>query len=139
MSVYLLDTDHFSLYQTGHPQVIQQLSRHTGDRLTISVITIEEQLAGWQRALRQARDDARRAEVYRRMALTVETLADWGVLAFTVAGMTRHAAFLRQRLNVGTNDLKIAATALEAGAIVVSRNQRDFGRIPGVVLEDWSV
>src|SRR5438132_2603255 len=123
MSLYLLDTDHLSLYQTGHPRVVANILLHLKDRLTISVISVEEQLAGWQRALRQARDDARRAEVYRRMARTVESWSGWLVLPFDVAGMGRHAALLRGRLNVGSNDLKIASIALENGAIVVTRNR----------------
>jgi tRNA(fMet)-specific endonuclease VapC len=139
VSLYLLDTDHLSLYQTGHPRVIQNVMLHAGDRLTIRVISVEEQLGGWQRALRQARDDARRADVYRRMAFAVEDLAGWTVLPFTLAAMTRQADLVRQRLNVGSNDLKIAATALETGARVVTRNLRDFGRVSGLVCEDWSV
>jgi tRNA(fMet)-specific endonuclease VapC len=138
MSLYLFDTDHLSLYQMGHPQVVQNVLLHLTDLLAISVITIEEQLSGWQRALNQARDDARRAEVYRRMALTVESWSGWLVLPFSTAAMGRHVALLRQRLNVGSNDLKIASIALENGAIVVTRNRRDFGRVSALPCEDWS-
>ena len=39
-------------------------------------------------------------------------------------------------MNVGSNDLKIAASALENNAIVVTRNARDFGRVPGLLCQD---
>lgn len=42
------------------------------------------------------------------------------------------------RLNVGKMDLKIAAIALEHGCIVVTRNERDFRRVPGLVVENWA-
>ena len=45
----------------------------------------------------------------------------------------------RLRLNVGRMDLKIAAVALEIGAVVVTDNLRDFGRVPGLDVEDWTV
>jgi tRNA(fMet)-specific endonuclease VapC len=138
MSLYLLDTDHLSLYQMGDPQVVKNVLLHLTDRLALAVISVEEQLSGWQRALNQARDDARRAEVYRRMALTVESWSGWLVLPFSATAMGRHTALLRQRLNVGSNDLKIAAIAQENNAVVVTRNRRDFSRVPGLVIEDWS-
>lgn len=138
MSLFLLDTDHLTLYQMGHPQVLQNVVHHLADQLAISIITVEEQLTGWQRALHQARNDARREQIYRRMALTVAMLSGWHVLPFSLAAMSRHATLVRQRLNVGSNDLKIAATALEHHAVVVTRNLRDFGRVPGLVTVDWS-
>ena len=138
MSLFLLDTDHLTLCQMGHPQLLQNIVGHLTDQLAISVITVEEQLAGWQGALRQAKDDARREQIYERMALTVEALAGWRVLALTRAALSRHATLIRQRLNVGSNDLKIAATALEQNATVVTRNLRDFGRVPGLACQDWT-
>ncbi len=42
------------------------------------------------------------------------------------------------KLNVGKNDLRIAAIALENGAIVVTRNERDFRRVPGLAVENWA-
>lgn len=139
MSLFLLDTDHLTLYQMGHPQVLQNIARRLTDQLAISVITVEEQLTGWQRALHQAKDDARREQVYRRMALTVEALSGWRVLPLSRAALGRHATLMRQHLNVGSNDLKIAASALEHGAIVATRNLRDFGRVPGLSCQDWTI
>jgi tRNA(fMet)-specific endonuclease VapC len=139
MSVFVLDTDHVTLYHTGNPQVLQNIALHAADTLTICVITVEEQLTGWQTALRQAKDDARREQVYRRMALAVESLSGWLVIPFTHSAMLRHRALLRLHRNVGSNDLKIAAVAIEFNATVITRNQRDFRQVAGLTLADWSV
>ena len=83
MSVYVLDTDILSLYQTGHFKVIQNVVGHLGDTVGISVISIEEQLSGWQSALNQAKDNAKKESIYRRLAQSVEKLAEW--LVFPVS------------------------------------------------------
>lgn len=38
---------------------------------------------------------------------------------------------------IGPNDLLIAAIALVHGLIIVTHNTREFGRIIGLVIEDW--
>ena len=78
--------------------------------------------------------DAQRENVYRRMAETVEVLAGWPIIPYMAPAMQRRAMLLRMKLNVGSNDLKIAAIALECQATVVTRNVRDFARVPGLVL-----
>jgi tRNA(fMet)-specific endonuclease VapC len=137
--LFLPDTDHLTLYQMGHPKLLRNIASHLTDQLTISVISVEEQLTDWQRALNQARDDIRREQVYQRMTQTVEALSGWRVLPLTRTALGRHALLMRQRLNVGSNDLKIAASALESNAVVLSRNLRDFGRVAGLVCQDWTV
>jgi tRNA(fMet)-specific endonuclease VapC len=38
---------------------------------------------------------------------------------------------------IGTEDVLIGATALEAGLTVVTRNVKHFDRIPGLTVESW--
>ena len=38
---------------------------------------------------------------------------------------------------IGPNDLMIGAIALSNGLTLVTKNTREFGRIPGLLMEDW--
>jgi tRNA(fMet)-specific endonuclease VapC len=47
--------------------------------------------------------------------------------------------FRKQKIRIGSQDLRIASTAIVHNLIVVTRNQRDFRHIPRLTLEDWTV
>ena len=61
------------------------------------------------------------------------------ILPYTESAIARAAQLKALRLNARLMDLRIAAVALENQAAVVTRNRRDFGRVPGLSVEDWSV
>ncbi|MCL1470991.1 type II toxin-antitoxin system VapC family toxin [Argonema antarcticum] len=61
------------------------------------------------------------------------------VLEFNHDAYSCYTELLRQRIRIGTQDLRIAAIAISRNGILVTRNRRDFERVPGLVFEDWSV
>ena len=64
MSLYVLDTDHLSLYRYGHPEVSARIEATPADQLAVTIITIEEQLRAWYTQVRRARDMDRLARAY---------------------------------------------------------------------------
>jgi len=139
MSLFVLDTDVLSLYYHGDPIVVCSIDTQPASALAISVMTVDEQLTGWYTLTRRARRPVEIAQAYSHLADAVVRLARWRILPYTESAIARVAQLKALRLSVGLMDLRIAAIALEHGAIVVTRNRRDFSRIPGLSIEDWSV
>lgn len=138
MSLYVLDTDVISLFQHGHPTVVTAVGNRPLSELAITVLTVEEQLSGWYSELRKAKKPAALAAVYQRMAETVQLLGHLPILTFSVTAINRYEGLQQLKLKVKKTDLRIAAIALEHSAVVVTRNARDFSRVPGLQIEDWS-
>lgn len=138
MTRFLLDTDTVSLYLRNHPFVCGAIVAHLGDELLISVITVEELWDGWQSVIRKAKTPPEVGAAYTRLTDTLNELRSWSIVPFPAPAVERYAALKKQKLNVGASDLKIAAIGLEAGAVVVTRNTRDFGRVPGLTLANWA-
>jgi tRNA(fMet)-specific endonuclease VapC len=139
MSLFVLDTDLLTLYYRGDPIVVRRVDARPATELAISVITVEEQLTGWYTLARRARQPAEIARAYAHLGDALVRLAKWRILPYTESAIARVAQLKTLRLNVRVMDLRIAAIVLENGAVVVTRNQRDFGRVPGLNVEDWSV
>ena len=106
--------------------------------LAVTVISIEEQLSGWYTALRRARRPRDLARIYDHIAQTARFYGYLRVLSFSESAIAIYEDLRARKLNVSRMDLRIAAIALERDACVVTANTRDFGRVAGLKMEDWS-
>jgi len=70
-----------------------------------------------------------------RRALTF--LCDVHLLGFDERAAEAFQRLREQYRRLGTNDLRIAAVALTAGATVVTRNARHFDQIESLSIENW--
>lgn len=139
MTLYALDTDVFSLFENKHPQVVARVMATPPDQLLITAVTVRERLDGWYKLLGRIKTPEQEAGVYERLTDTVRICAVMRILPYDVAAISRFKQLQKMKLNVRPMDLRIAAVALEQNVVLVTRNVRDFSRIPGLVMEDWTL
>jgi len=138
MSLFVLDSDILSLLQSGEAEIAVRIAKRPTHEVAVSVITVEEQLRGWYTLVRRAKKPPQVARAYDRLARSVTFLSRMTVLSLSEAAIARFEVLRKAKLGVDGNDLRIAASALELDATVVTRNIRDFQRVPGLRVEDWS-
>lgn len=139
MLQFLFDTDHLTLYQHDHPGLTQRIALHPPGSVGICPINIEETMRGRLAVLARTLSGARHVQAYAHLVSAEEVFRLFPLAPFDVASEIQFQGLRAARLGVGTLDLKIAAIALTHGLTVLTRNSRDFGRVPGLALADWSV
>jgi tRNA(fMet)-specific endonuclease VapC len=139
MATFLLDTDMLSLHQRNQPRVLSAVDGHATDQMCISTITLEEQIGGWSALARSAKTPQEHEQAAMLLSALVVSWNRFAIAPMTVAARTQFDLLVSAKLNVKHNDLRIAAVAKDIGATVVTRNRRDFGRVPGLMIEDWAI
>lgn len=129
---FVLDTDCLTHYIYGHPQLTARIGAQPRE-VALTVVTVQELFTGWYRMILKARPRA----AHQNLADSVDVVRDFPILTFTDAAMDRYEQLRALRINVGKMVLRIAAIVLDAGATLVTRDRRDFDRVPGLVLDDW--
>jgi tRNA(fMet)-specific endonuclease VapC len=136
----LLDTDHFTVVADGRHALHSTLSnrlKESAQPLALPVISVEEQLRAWLAQVRRLADVRKQVFPYDRLTRLLETLADWEIARWSEPAADEFRQLRKQRVRIGTQDLKIASIALVTQALLLSANLRDFQHVPGLRVEDW--
>ena len=139
MTLWIIDTDHLSLLERKDKYVLKNFNKRNPNCLAITVVSFEERMRGRLNTIRRANSDEKIIEAYSRLQITAEFLKQFNLIGFDEDACSCFNDFRRQKVRVGTQDLRIAAIAFSQNAVVVTRNIRDFSKVPGLLLEDWSV
>jgi tRNA(fMet)-specific endonuclease VapC len=130
---YLLDTDTCSyVMRQSSAVLLERFKRISSSDAAISVITQGELQAG----LAKKPEASQLRQRLERLNAVLPTVALPELAAFSYAQIRQHLE--RKGQIIGANDLWIAAHALAANLTLVTNNTREFARIPGLKLENWT-
>ncbi|MHC5740774.1 MAG: type II toxin-antitoxin system VapC family toxin [Nostoc sp.] len=141
--LWILDTDHLSLFQQGHPEVTQRIRRKKPENLAVTVITLEEKLRGRLKSINEYNNKPLKSDkliaAYKRLADEIEFFKNIRIFDFDNRAFEKYEVLVREkRVRIGTQDLRIAAIAESVHGILVTRNTQDFEKAY-LLLEDWTV
>lgn len=128
---FLLDTNTLCDAYKGAGRCRERLVAHPATACAISAITLMELMAGSAKAGHPV-----------ALRTFITSVSDrYAVLPFDAA-VASHAAEVRHILAqagtpIGPYDTLIAATGRAHGLVVATRNAREFGRVPGLQVENW--
>jgi|SRR5215475_11728237 len=106
----------------------------------VPVIVIEEIIRGRLNIIRQAEAGKARISLERAYELFEETFSDarrLQILPYTSSAESLCHQWRQQGIRISTHDLRIAAICVAQGASLISRNRKDFERIPDLTVEFW--
>jgi tRNA(fMet)-specific endonuclease VapC len=129
--MYVLDTNTLIYYFKGQGQVAQNLASISAQDIRISTIVLFELQVG----IAKSTSPEKRTQQLRQLLSRVN-LVSFDQNAALAAGMIR-AQLEQQGMPIGSLDVLIAGTAVALQATLVTRNVKEFARVPGLAIADW--
>lgn len=128
---YLLDTNTLIYAQKRQGQCLRRIEEQPAEALVWSVLSVQELTCGMGKS-----SHPERMQAYMSALKQLYAVLAYDRRCAERAGQLR-AQLELQGTPIGPYDLQIAASALVHGLTVVTRNMREFMRVPGLLLEDW--
>jgi tRNA(fMet)-specific endonuclease VapC len=134
----LLDTDTFSLHQSAHERVTKRIAA-ASEVPAITLITQIEAVRGRYDAVMKAENGTHVLRNLQGLERTINHLALFEIVPFNEAAAVQFDRLIGTKglKRIGRGDLLIASIALANKAILVTRNRKDFQKVPGLRIENW--
>ena len=132
--IYLLDTDICIYLLNGRePQVKRNADLTPRSEIAISALTMAEMFSGAARSEQPLLTYAKQSAFFMH----------YSILPFEEAAASvygRIDGYLKDAgIRIGPVDTQIAAIALANNLTLVTHNTRHFRRVPGLLIDDWTV
>ena len=137
--MFVLDTDTVTLIERGHERVNERLAQATRAVVTTE-ITRMEILQGRFASVFKAEDGEQLLIARDRLEQAEARLQSVRMLLVDAASASEFDRLLATKglRRIGRADLLIASIALANKATLVTRNRRDFQKVPGLQIENWA-
>ena len=140
---YLLDTDHISFLQrrssVEFARLTMRIDRYSPEDFALSVVSFHEQTLGAHNFINRANTNQDTIRGYTLLQEILQGFTSAPVLPFDAKAIAIFDELRRQKVRVSTMDLRIAAIAISCGLVLLTRNVRDFSKVPELVTEDWTL
>ena len=136
-----LDTDVLTLILGGLPVYVALFRDIPAAEVRLPVIAVEEVFRGRLDAIRKAQQQTHSEAlpmVYLNFESDYRRLSRYVTLPYTVGAHTLFLTWRAAKVRIGTQDLRIAAICVAHDATLVSRNKRDFDKVPQLKLSVWN-
>ena len=135
------DTDVLTEILQGDDVFVARASVIPVAEQAVPIIVLEEILRGRLNIVRQAEAGKAKISLERAYQLLQDVLNDFRqvkVLPYTSQAESLYHQWQQQKIRVSPHDLRIAAICVTHDATLISRNRRDFQRVPGLMVEFWA-
>jgi tRNA(fMet)-specific endonuclease VapC len=143
VAVFLFDTDHLVILQGQSTDLCQwllaRIRAYAPQDFLVSIVSFQEQVAGWLVYLGRKREAKQIVHAYQQFGRLLSEYSTAQIADFDEAAAKQFDELRRQRVRIGTMDLRIASIALVSDYTVLTRNIVDFEKVPGLKVEDWTV
>ncbi len=128
---FLLDSDFCVGCLRSHPDALKRLAQFRPDEVFVPAVTRAELMTGAYKSAAPAQN----------LQTTLNFLSPIASLPFDDRAADQYgeirAKLERQGQKIGPTDVMIAAIARVHGLAVVTRNVREFERVPGIAAAPW--
>ncbi len=142
MTYFVLDTDHLSILQRrsepDFSKLSKRLNNHSPDLIFVTIISFQEQFQGWLAFINQSKSMQQIVNAYSKLESLIHLFSVSQILSFDTKAANIAEKLKKQKLHVGTMDLRIASIVLSHNAVLLTRNLSDFDKIPDLKIEDWT-